>query len=67
MSYKEYNPAVIAIAANNLGFKKSVSINDDGTLNWWFEKTHPTDDEMLKEIPNALKIYEKSGAINLEE
>ena len=65
MSFKEYNPAVIAIAADNLGFKKSVSINEDGSLNWWFEKDHPTDKQMLDEIPNAQKEYNEKGPLNL--
>ena len=65
MSFKNYNPAVIAIAANTLGFKKSVSINEDGSLNWWFEKDHPTDEQILKEIPNAQKEYNEKGPLNL--
>ena len=64
-NFKEYNPAVIAIAANTLGFEKSVSINEDGSLNWWFEKDHPTDEQMLKEIPNAQKEYDTNGALNI--
>ena len=64
MSFKNYDPAVIAIAAANLGFKKSVSINEDGSLNWWFEKDHPTDKQMLDEISNAQKQYDETGPIN---
>ena len=47
MNFSEYNPAVIAIAADSLGFKKSVNINEDGTLEWYGEVTHPTDQEVF--------------------
>ena len=65
MSFKQYNPAVIAIAANTLGFEKSISINDDGTLNWYGETDRPTDQQILAEIPNAQKEYDTNGPLNI--
>ena len=64
MDFSEYNPAVIAIATDSLGFKKSVNINEDGTLEWYGEATHPTDQEVLDAIPAAQTQYDSSGALN---
>ena len=64
MDFSEYNPAVIAIAADSLGFTKSVNINEDGTLEWYGEETHPTDTEMNAQMTTAQTEYESNGPMN---
>ena len=53
MDFSEYHPAVLAIAADSLGFSKSINLNEDGTLEWYGEETHPNDEEILAAIPTA--------------
>ena len=57
MSYKDKNPAVIARAADLCGWKKSVSINQDGTLNWHGESGHPTDSEIDAKMSAAQSAF----------
>ena len=64
MNFSEYHPAVIAIAVDSLGFTKSVNINEDGTLEWYGEATHPTDQEVLDAIPAAQTEYDSNGPMN---
>lgn len=58
MTFDNYNDAVIARAASLNGYNKSVSLNADGTLNWWGEETHPTDEEMLNHMGTAQAEYD---------
>ena len=64
MSFSNYSEAVIAIAANSLGYTKSVSLNSDGTLDWHGEETHPTDDEMTAAMPAAQTEFDTNGVLN---
>lgn len=62
MIFDNYNSAVIARAAALNGYSKSVSLNADGTLNWWGEETHPTDEEMLNHMGTAQAEYDAQAA-----
>ena len=62
MDFSEYNPAVIAIAADLCGYTKAVALNEDGTLEWFGEDTHPTDAEMNAKITAAQTEYDTNGA-----
>ena len=62
MSFSNYNNAVIARAAALNGYNKSVSVNADGTLNWWGEETHPTDEEMLNHMGAAQAEYDTQAS-----
>jgi hypothetical protein len=62
MNFSEYNLAVIAIAAHLCGYAKSVSLNTDGTLNWFGESTHPSDSEINAKIEAAQTEYDTNGA-----
>lgn len=72
MSFSNYSDAVVARAATLNGYNKSVSVNADGTLNWWGEETHPTDEEMLNHMGTAQTEYnaqasdrtDNNGALN---
>ena len=72
MSYKDKDPAIIARAADLCGWKKAVSINEDGTLNWYGASGHPTDSEInakLSEAENkhkdqASKRQDNNGALD---
>ena len=65
MDFSEYNSEIVAIAANNLGYFKSVNLNEDGTLEWYGEGTHPSDEDMMATMPVAKAQYDESGAINI--
>ena len=52
-TYKGKSPAVVARAADLCGWKKNVSINLDGTLNWWGATGHPTDSEIDAKLSAA--------------
>ena len=56
--YKGKDPAVVARAADLCGWKKSVSINHDGTLNWWGETGHPTDSEIDAKLSAAQDAHD---------
>ena len=58
MDFSKYNEAVIARAAVLCGYNKSVSLNADGTLNWWGEETHPTDSEMNAKMSAAQTAFD---------
>ena len=61
MDFSKYNIAVIAIAADLCGYTKAVSLNKDGTLNWFWEDSHPTDSQMNEQIEAAQTEYDKNG------
>ena len=58
MSFGNIDPAVIARAAALCGWDKSVSVNHDGTLNWWGATGHPTDSEMNAQISAAQTAFD---------
>ena len=58
MSFGNIHPAVIARAAALCGWNKSVSVNHDGTLNWWGGTGHPTDSEMNAQISAAQTAFD---------
>tara|TARA_E500000318_G_scaffold108524_1_gene119561 strand:- start:556 stop:786 length:231 start_codon:yes stop_codon:yes gene_type:complete len=58
MDFSSYNEAVISRAAALCKYTKSVSLNDDGTLNWWGEETHPTDNEMKAQMSAAQTAFD---------
>jgi hypothetical protein len=62
MNFSEYNPAVIAIAADLCGYTKAVALNEDGSLEWFGESTHPTDAEMNAQMIAAQTEYDTNGA-----
>jgi hypothetical protein len=62
MDFSEYNPAVIAIAADLCGYTKAVALNEDGTIDWFWEETHPTDAEMNAQMIAAQTEYDTNGA-----
>ena len=61
MDFSEYNPAVIAICADILGWTKSVNIKSDGTLEWYGETDHPTDVQMDSKMVEAQAEYDANG------
>lgn len=62
MDFSEYNPAVVAIAAHLCGYTKAVALNADGTIDWFWEETHPTDAEMNAQMTAAQTEYDTNGA-----
>jgi hypothetical protein len=62
MDFSEHNPAVIAIAAHLCGYTKSVAINEDGSLEWFGEETHPSDSEMTAKLSASQTEYDTNGA-----
>ena len=62
IDFSEYHPAVIAIAADMLGWEKCVNINSDGSLEWYGESGHPTDAEMDSKMDEAQIEYDTNGA-----
>ena len=58
MDFSSYSEAVIARAAALCSYTKSVSLNADGTLNWWGEETHPTDSEMNAKMSAAQTAFD---------
>lgn len=66
MNFSNYKEAVIARAAALNGYNKSVSVNADGTLNWWGEETHPTDDEMNAQMSAAQNAYDTQAAARVD-
>ena len=62
IDFSEYHPAVIAIAADMLGWEKCVNIKPDGSLEWYGESGHPTDEEMEGKMNTANTEYLKNGA-----
>jgi hypothetical protein len=62
MDFSSYNTAVIAHAADILGWTKSVNIKSDGTLEWYGESSHPTDAEMNSKMVEAQAEYDANGA-----
>jgi len=61
MDFSKYNEAVIARAAALCGYNKSVSLNSDGTLEWWGEETHPTDSEMNAKMSAAQTAFDSQS------
>lgn len=47
------DPAVVAIAAESCGWTKTVALKENGTLDWFGENGHPTDQQILNAIPEA--------------
>jgi len=66
MTFDNYSDAVVARAAALNGYNKSVSLNADGTLNWWGEETHPTDEEMLNHMGTAQAEYDAQSANRID-
>ena len=66
MSFSNYSDAVVARAATLNGYNKSVSVNANGTLNWWGEETHPTDEEMLNHMGTAQAEYDTQAAARVD-
>lgn len=62
MDFSEHNTAVIAIAADILGWTKSVNLKEDGTLEWYGESGHPTDAEMNSKMSEAQTEFDANGA-----
>lgn len=62
MDFSEYNPAVIAIAAHLCGYTKAVALKEDGTLDWFWEETHPSDSEINAQLSTAQIEYDTNGA-----
>lgn len=62
MNFSEYHPAVIAIAADLCGYTKAVALNEDGTIEWFGESTHPSDSEINAQIGAAQTEYDTNGA-----
>ena len=62
MDFSAYDPAVIAIAADLCGYTKAVALNEDGTINWFGEESHPTDSEMKAQMTAAQAEYDANGA-----
>ena len=58
LNYKGKSPAVVARAAALCGWDKSVSINHDGTLNWWGATGHPTDSEIDAKLSAAQDAHD---------
>jgi len=63
MNFSEYNPAVIAVAADLLLWPKSVSLKEDGTLEWYGETGHPTDSEMNAKMVEAQTEFNTNGGV----
>tara|TARA_R110002167_G_scaffold363607_1_gene584227 strand:+ start:1239 stop:1436 length:198 start_codon:yes stop_codon:yes gene_type:complete len=61
MDFSSHNLAVIAIAADMLGWTKSVNTKEDGTLEWYGESSHPTDSEMNAKMSEAQTEYNANG------
>ncbi len=61
-TYKGKSPAVVARAADLCGWKKTVSINMDGTLNWWGETGHPTDSEIDAKLSEAQDAHDAQAS-----
>ena len=66
MSFSNYNNVVIARVAALNGYNKNVSVNADGTLNWWGEETHPTDEEMLNHMSTAQAEYDAQATARVD-
>jgi hypothetical protein len=62
MDFSAYNEAVIAIAADLCSYTKAVALNADGTIDWFWEETHPTDAEMSAQMTAAQAEYDANGA-----
>jgi hypothetical protein len=62
MDFSEYNLAVVAIAAHLCGYTKAVALNADGTIDWFWEETHPTDADMNAQMTAAQTEYDTNGA-----
>ncbi len=61
--YTSKHPAVIAIAADLCGWKKSVNIKEDGSLDWYGESGHPTDSEIDAKLSAAQTDYDANGPL----
>jgi hypothetical protein len=61
MDFSTYDPAVIAIAAELCGYTKAVALDEDGTLEWFGEETHPTDSQMNAQMASAQTEYDQNG------
>jgi hypothetical protein len=61
MDFSAYNRAVIAIAADLCGYTKAVDLNTDGTIDWFWEETHPTDAQMNAQMIAAQTEYNANG------
>jgi|ETN02SMinimDraft_2_1059926.scaffolds.fasta_scaffold523214_1 hypothetical protein len=64
MDFSEYHLAVIAIAADMLGWTKSVNRKENGNLEWYGASGHPTDNNMMAKMVEAQAQYDSSGALN---
>ena len=50
MNFLNIDPMVLTQAIENAGWTKSVNINTDGSLEWYGESGHPTNQEIYTEI-----------------
>jgi len=66
-TYKGKSPAVVARAADLCGWKKIVSINMDGTLNWWGATGHPTDSEIDAKLSEAQDAHDTQASKREDE
>jgi|TARA_R110001592_G_scaffold279222_1_gene546625 hypothetical protein len=62
MDFSSYHPAVIAIAADMLGWKKTVHIKANGNLEWYGASSHPTANAMMAKMTDAQAEYDANGA-----
>ena len=45
-----------------ISYFKSVAINEDGSLEWFGEETHPSDSEMTAKLSASQTEYDTNGA-----
>lgn len=57
-NFSNTNSAVLAIAASLCGWSKTVDIKPDGTLDWFGETGHPTEQQLLDAMPAAQSKYD---------
>ena len=63
MKYVNIDVISLTQAISNAGWDKSVSINDDGSLNWYNEAGHPTDETICEEIDKLVENWTHSQAV----
>ena len=62
MDFSAYHLAVIAIAADMLGWTKSVHRKENGNLEWYGASGHPTASNMMAKMADAQTEYDSNGA-----
>lgn len=63
MDFSETNAAVLAIAADLCGYTKCLALDVDGTINWFGETEHPTDEEIEAKLEEAQADYDANGPL----